>query len=93
MACAWTDRVVATIRSFTPTAKLSNNTKLSLEDMAHLQSLINQFDESSYTVSGDCGNSISDGSDPYVKFPQNMGKKNSRLATYLIMQITQGLIH
>lgn len=55
--------------------KYNNHKTISTEDMNRLRALVNSFDESTYSVNGDCGNSIADGSDSYLKFPQKYGDK------------------
>lgn len=51
----------------------TNHKKISPEDMNRIRELVNGFDDSNYSVKGDCGSSIIDGSDPYLKFPQKYG--------------------
>lgn len=67
--CGGDDAVVYTDGTY------KNHQTISSDDMMRLRRLIDNFDPSTYSVNGDCGNSTFDGSDPYVKFPQKTGER------------------
>ena len=56
-------------------ASSGGNLTLPSSDVEKIESLIAEFDLSTYSTDRDCGSSIMDGQDPYLKFPAKYGDK------------------